>query len=172
MDITLMKDVRQHFVRTRVDQQFHRPSCCWGNSSLFQTEYMRSPLSYRKVLLPAWISSAGIPSIPDELYLFNFAVAIYTWKGLDSGANGPDASISICLISPTLSLLINQDAESESIKLKLTETAFRNMNEDKIITSWDTGKLIRVTICHVSPDAGNVETNKLMENFILTYLSP
>lgn len=117
---------------------------------------MCSPLSDSNVSLSAWISSAGIPSIPDELYLFNFAVAIYTWKGLDSRANGSEASTSICLISLTLSLLINQDAESESIKLKITETAFRNMNEDKIITSWDIGMLIRVTICRLSPESGNV----------------
>jgi hypothetical protein len=37
---------------------------------------------------PAWISSAGISSLPGDVYLFNFAIATSTSKGLGSGTNG------------------------------------------------------------------------------------
>jgi hypothetical protein len=36
----------------------------------------------RNISPPAWISSAGIPSLPGDLYLFKFSIAISTSKGL------------------------------------------------------------------------------------------
>jgi hypothetical protein len=44
---------------------------------------------------PAWISSAGIWSLPGDLYFFNFAIAISTSEGLGSGTNGSAVCVSI-----------------------------------------------------------------------------
>jgi hypothetical protein len=47
---------------------------------------------------PAWISSASIRSLPDDLYVsFNFAIAISTSKGLWWGTNSSAVCISTCL---------------------------------------------------------------------------
>jgi hypothetical protein len=73
-----------------------------GSSSLFLIELISLWILERNISPPAWISSAGISSLPGDFYLFNFAIAISTSKRLGSGNNGSVVCISICLTSLTL----------------------------------------------------------------------
>jgi hypothetical protein len=59
-------------------------------------------ISDRDVSPTAWITCAGIRSLPGDLYLFEFAIAIWTTKGLRSDNNGSPIYISLCLTSLTL----------------------------------------------------------------------
>ena len=70
-----------------------------GISSLFQIELISLWVSERNVLSSALISSAGIWSIPGDLFLFSLSIAISTWKALGSSTSGYAVCISVCLIS-------------------------------------------------------------------------
>jgi hypothetical protein len=50
---------------------------------------------------PAWYSSAGIWSLPRDLYFFSFAIEIWTSRWLGPGTSGSAVCISICLTSLT-----------------------------------------------------------------------
>jgi hypothetical protein len=52
-----------------------------GTPPLFQMELMRLWISDHNVLPHAWMSSAGIWSLPSDWYVFDFAIAISTSMG-------------------------------------------------------------------------------------------
>jgi len=56
-------------------------------------------ISERNILPPAWIISAGMWSIPVDLYLFSFSIVISILKRLGSDIIGSAVCISVCLIS-------------------------------------------------------------------------
>jgi hypothetical protein len=64
-----------------------------SSSSLLQIKLTSSWISDRNVSLPTWGSCAGILSLPDDLYFFNFVIAISTSKGLGSGTKG----LAVCV---------------------------------------------------------------------------
>ena len=72
-----------------------------GNSSLFQTEKISLWIWKRIVLHPALINSAGIWSIPGDLWLFSISIAKSTSKALGLGTRGSAVCISVCLTSLT-----------------------------------------------------------------------
>jgi len=56
-------------------------------------------ISEHNVLPPTWISSAGIRSVPVDLYFPSFSIAIYTSRRLDySATNGLAVCISVRII--------------------------------------------------------------------------
>jgi hypothetical protein len=46
--------------------------------------------------LPPQIISTAVGSLPGDLYIFNFSIAISLSEELDSGAIGSDVCISVC----------------------------------------------------------------------------
>jgi hypothetical protein len=82
-------------------------------------------ISDHNVLPPAGISSVGIWSLPGDLCLFNFAIAISTSKGLGSGTNSSALCISICLTSLALCTFSNRDVIFPPIQ-KLWESESRS----------------------------------------------
>ena len=60
-----------------------------------------SRISERILLPPVLIISAGIWSVPGDLYLFSFSIAISSSKALDSGPCGSAVCISVCVTSLT-----------------------------------------------------------------------
>ena len=72
-----------------------------GNFSFFQIEVISLWISKHIVLPPALISSAGIWSIPDDLWLFSLSIASSTSEALGSATIGSAVCISACPTSST-----------------------------------------------------------------------
>ena len=72
-----------------------------GNSFLFQIPVLCLRISEWIVLHTALINSAGIRSIPGDMHLFVFSIAISTPKALSSGTSGSFVCISVYLTSLT-----------------------------------------------------------------------
>ena len=92
-------------------QNFRPLDFCWtectmtnffyssGNFSLFQIEIVSPWVSEQIVLPPALINSDGIWSIPGDLWLYSFSIAISNSGALGSGTSGSAVCISVCLTS-------------------------------------------------------------------------
>ena len=95
MSLKLLQSVLSPFswIGTIIDP-FHSS----GNSSLFQIEIISLWIAQRIVLRPALISSAGIWSIPGDLWFFSFSIANSTSKALGS-MPFPLAVLNFMLIS-------------------------------------------------------------------------
>jgi hypothetical protein len=103
---------------------------------LLQTELIGLWISDSTV--SAWISSAGILSLPDDLYFFNFAIAISISDLIGSGTNGSAVCISICLTPLTLCTFNSWDKQSFDPFKILWESASRSSfsSFNKLILYW------------------------------------
>ena len=72
-----------------------------GNSCLLEMGLKSVWISERIILPPVLINSAGFWSIPGDLLLLSFSIAIWKSKALGSATSGSVACISFCLTSLT-----------------------------------------------------------------------
>jgi hypothetical protein len=84
---------------------FHWPS----SSCLFHIQWMSLWITDTNVSPPAWISCAGIWSLPGDLYFSYIAISVSTSKWLGLGTSSSAVCISICLTSLTLCIFDNWD---------------------------------------------------------------
>ena len=109
---------------------------CW-NSSLFQVQLVSLCISECTALPPVWISSGEIWSLPGNLYVFDFSVAVSTSKASGLVSSGSAIYISFCLMSLTPCNSITDSYSSTSSKYCWKILTYHHLSSfTKLVLGW------------------------------------